>query len=73
MICFEEAYPPVSGLVAVSFNTVKFLSGERLLIQATHGRMVFRAWGCSHWQEVQKGELEQSRYFVAGSGKWWTR
>lgn len=31
--CFYEAYPPISGAAAVSFNIAKFLPGKRLLIQ----------------------------------------
>lgn len=31
--CFYEAYPPISGAAAVSFNIAKFLPGETLLIQ----------------------------------------
>lgn len=32
--CFYEAYPPISGAAAVSFNIAKFLPGQRLLVQA---------------------------------------
>jgi glycosyltransferase involved in cell wall biosynthesis len=32
--CFYEAYPPVSGAAAVSFNIAKFLPSETLLVQA---------------------------------------
>jgi glycosyltransferase involved in cell wall biosynthesis len=32
--CFYQAYPPVSGAAAVSFNIAKFFEGETVLIQA---------------------------------------
>ena len=34
IVSFYEAYPPISGAAAVTFNVAKFLPGERLLIQA---------------------------------------
>ncbi len=36
LVSFYEAYPPSSGSAIVSYNTAKFLPGERLLIQVTN-------------------------------------
>jgi glycosyltransferase involved in cell wall biosynthesis len=33
IIAFYEAYPPISGAAAVSFNVARFMLGEKLLIQ----------------------------------------
>lgn len=36
LVAFYEAYPPASGAASVSYNTGKFLRGERVLLQIGH-------------------------------------
>lgn len=36
VICFYEAYPPISGAASVTYYTAKNLSGAKILIQLSH-------------------------------------
>lgn len=47
IICFYEAYPPISGAASVSFNIARFLPGETLLIQVGSGPRMIEAHNVS--------------------------